>query len=101
LQVPFQWFGGFYDAKAWGSPAGTPSFYRPAAKTLQNRKPLTIPLMKRGNESGQDEQPFEIRGGDEGTRTPDLLHAKQALFQLSYIPTCFNYGGLMPDVKHI
>jgi hypothetical protein len=25
-------------------------------------------------------------GGDEGTRTPDLLHAKQALYQLSYIP---------------
>ena len=44
---------------------------------------------------------FSIRGGDEGTRTPDLLHAKQALFQLSYIPTCFNYGGLTPDVKHI
>jgi len=38
-----------------------------AANTLQNRKPLTIPLMKRGNESGQDEQLFEIPGGDEGT----------------------------------
>ncbi len=25
-------------------------------------------------------------GGDEGTRTPDLLRAKQALFQLSYAP---------------
>lgn len=24
--------------------------------------------------------------GDEGTRTPDLLRAKQALFQLSYAP---------------
>jgi integrase len=38
-----------------------------AANTLQNRKPLTIPLMKRGNESGQDEQLFKIPGGDEGT----------------------------------
>jgi hypothetical protein len=28
-----------------------------------------------------------LRGGDEETRTPDLLHAKQALYQLSYIPT--------------
>ena len=28
-----------------------------------------------------------LSGGDEGTRTPDLLHAKQALYQLSYIPT--------------
>ncbi len=26
-------------------------------------------------------------GGDEGTRTPDLLRAKQALFQLSYAPS--------------
>jgi hypothetical protein len=24
--------------------------------------------------------------GDEGTRTPDILLAKQALYQLSYIP---------------
>ena len=26
-------------------------------------------------------------GGDDGTRTRDLLHAKQALSQLSYNPT--------------
>ena len=25
-------------------------------------------------------------GGDKGIRTPDLLHAKQALSQLSYTP---------------
>ena len=28
-----------------------------------------------------------LNGGDEGIRTPDLLHAKQALSQLSYTPT--------------
>ena len=30
--------------------------------------------------------PFCRLGGDKGSRTPDLLHAKQALYQLSYIP---------------
>lgn len=29
-------------------------------------------------------------GGDEGIRTLDLLHAKQALSQLSYTPTASN-----------
>ena len=26
-------------------------------------------------------------GGDKGSRTPDLLRARQALYQLSYVPT--------------
>ncbi len=34
---------------------------------------------------------FGIFGGDEGNRTPDLLHAKQALYQLSYTPKGLNY----------
>jgi hypothetical protein len=29
---------------------------------------------------------FKKDGGAEGDRTPDLLHAMQALFQLSYSP---------------
>jgi hypothetical protein len=27
-----------------------------------------------------------VNGGDTGNRTPDLLLAKQALYQLSYVP---------------
>ena len=40
-------------------------------------------------------------GGDEGIRTPDLLHAKQALSQLSHTPKLSNRViGLSPlDVK--
>jgi integrase len=38
-----------------------------AAKTLQNKKPLTIPLMERGYESSQNEITFTSHGGDEGT----------------------------------
>jgi site-specific DNA recombinase len=30
--------------------------------------------------------PIDIFGGAEGTRTPDLLRAKEALSQLSYSP---------------
>jgi hypothetical protein len=29
---------------------------------------------------------FKVYGGDKGDRTPDLLHAMQALSQLSYAP---------------
>src|SRR5262245_5454004 len=36
--------------------------------------------------AGDPAPPREGRGGDEGTRTPDPLRAKQALSQLSYIP---------------
>ena len=36
--------------------------------------------------------------GDEGTRTPDLLRAREALSQLSYIPSAHTVGhnGLEP-----
>ena len=39
-------------------------------------------------------------GGDEGTRTPDPLLAKEVLSQLSYIPTAgASYPSLVPPVK--
>jgi hypothetical protein len=34
---------------------------------------------------------FLIECGAEGTRTPDLLRAKEALSQLSYSPICSRY----------
>ena len=37
-------------------------------------------------------QLWGLFGGAEGTRTPDPLHAKQVLSQLSYSPT--NYGEI-------
>ena len=33
----------------------------------------------------------ELQCGDRGIRTPDLLRARQALSQLSYIPILFNF----------
>ena len=33
-------------------------------------------------------------GGDKGSRTPDLLRARQALYQLSYVPPWWDYQDL-------
>ncbi len=44
--------------------------------------------------AGQQQPRFarhDFRGGDEGTRTPDPLLAKEVLSQLSYIPTTASY----------
>ena len=38
------------------------------------------------NEKDLKNQVFKIDGGDKGSRTPDLLNAIQALYQLSYTP---------------
>ena len=40
-------------------------------------------------------------GGDEGSRTPDLLRAKQALSQLSYVPMLVGIGGLEPPTSRL
>ena len=44
--------------------------------------------------------PRKTAGGDEGTRTPDLLLAKEALSRLSYIPKVIlrvGLSGLEPE----
>ena len=38
-----------------------------------------------------------VNGGDKRDRTADLLHAMQALSQLSYTPKCSNYT-LLEDI---
>ena len=50
---------------------------------LKNRFILTTYLIRIAK---IDLNRFAKSGGDEGARTPDILLAKQALFQLSYIP---------------
>lgn len=52
--------------------------------------PGVQPITKR---KARNDRAFRI-GGDEETRTPDPLHAKQVLYQLSYIPrVTFALGG--------
>ena len=43
--------------------------------------------------------PARKGGGDAGSRTPCLLRAKQALFQLSYIPALVGHPGLEPGAS--
>ena len=47
-------------------------------------------IQKQGSETQSALEPISsLIGGDEGDRTPDLLHAMQALSQLSYAPMHF------------
>ena len=55
------------------------------------RRPLDLMLEANQSETaeGCEHTPYRrktISGGGKGTRTPDLLHAKQLLSQLSYAP---------------
>ena len=60
--------------------------------------PSPSPFRKLENESqigsGAHSLMAESGGGDEGARTPDLLLAKQALSQLSYIPWMIKWAIL-------
>ena len=54
-------------------------------------RPLAVsPLRSALADSWQEASPYAVHGtddgGDEGTRTPDPLLAKEVLSQLSYIP---------------
>ena len=45
--------------------------------------------------------PFELIGGDEGDRTPDLMNAIHALSQLSYVPkTNWDLRLVIADCSH-
>ena len=56
----------------------------------ENRGRVVREQQKAGRQSGA-----RPAGGDEETRTPDPLHAKQVLYQLSYIPA-FSYSTESP-----
>ena len=56
-----------------------PAAVRPPARATESVAPRAI--------EGQGEEAGPKGGGDEGTRTPDPLLAKEVLSQLSYIPT--------------
>ena len=48
---------------------------------------------------GKEAKPLEI-GGGKRDRTADLLHAMQALYQLSYTPACGGESGTRtPDTR--
>ena len=42
---------------------------------------------------------YPVSGGDEETRTPDFLLAKEALYQLSYVP--FFWFGTITVTPHL
>ena len=61
-----------------------------AAASIAHREPTVLaePVANVDEERPLKKRAFPI-GGDEETRTPDPLHAKQVLYQLSYIPKFF------------
>ncbi len=48
---------------------------------------LTLPAGEK-RDKVEEVLPIDTLGGDRGIRTPDLLRAREALSQLSYIPVC-------------
>ena len=52
-----------------------------------------ISSINEGNRKARQNVVTKTTSGDEGTRTPDPLRAKQVLYQLSYIPWyAFEWG---------
>src|SRR5215210_2510193 len=71
-------------ARRWRSPREGRSLYHPACRRSTDRVRAT----SAHHSTDRIAHPFGLEkdGGDEGTRTPDPLLAKEVLSQLSYIP---------------
>jgi hypothetical protein len=55
---------------------------------------LTVQVRSSGRSSDCDDIGAWRSGGDEETRTPDPLLAKEVLFQLSYVPSALSPGAV-------
>ena len=74
-----------------GAIACTLTDARSASSGVHSRYLRHLPATK---EKRPEQSDLWADGGDKGSRTPDLLHAKQALYQLSYIPMCESYYSM-------
>ena len=74
-----------------GAIACTLTDARNASSGVHSRYLRHLPATK---EKRPEQSDLWADGGDKGSRTPDLLHAKQALYQLSYIPMCESYYSM-------
>ena len=64
--------------------------FRPVQRTAGRR-----PRCRAGGDEGIDGDEARRIGGDEETRTPDPLLAKEMLFQLSYVPVLTGNSGVV------
>src|SRR5665647_3154366 len=83
---------------------GSPRSRSNASETSSERRscePRCRTRLESGHEKGPSRRAERASdlGGDTGNRTPDLLLAKQALYQLSYVPECPQWYFFKPKPR--